>query len=52
MPALLLCVVLVVPIAALTYRWIEKPAMDAARRGIATTPATRPAASATGIVPT
>src|SRR4051812_21345184 len=31
MPALLLCIVLVIPFAALTYRWIEKPAMDAAR---------------------
>ena len=33
-PALLLSVVLVVPVAALSYRWIEKPAMDAARRGL------------------
>jgi peptidoglycan/LPS O-acetylase OafA/YrhL len=31
LPALILSVVLVVPVAALTYRWIEKPAMDAAR---------------------
>jgi peptidoglycan/LPS O-acetylase OafA/YrhL len=31
LPALVLSVVLVVPIAALSYRWIEKPAMDAAR---------------------
>src|SRR6202048_5246606 len=37
LPALMLSVVLVVPIAALTYRWIEKPAMDAARRGLSTT---------------
>jgi peptidoglycan/LPS O-acetylase OafA/YrhL len=37
LPALILSVVLVVPIAALTYRWIEKPAMDAARRGPSTT---------------
>jgi peptidoglycan/LPS O-acetylase OafA/YrhL len=42
LPALILSVVLVVPIAALTYRWIEKPAMDAARRGPSTT---RPLAS-------
>jgi peptidoglycan/LPS O-acetylase OafA/YrhL len=32
--ALLFSVVLVVPVAALTYRWIEKPALDAARRGV------------------
>jgi peptidoglycan/LPS O-acetylase OafA/YrhL len=31
LPALILSIVLVVPIAALSYRWIEKPAMDAAR---------------------
>jgi hypothetical protein len=37
LPALILSVVLVVPIAALTYRWIEKPTMDAARRGLSTT---------------
>jgi peptidoglycan/LPS O-acetylase OafA/YrhL len=37
LPALILSVVLVVPIAALTYRWIEKPAMDTARRGLSTT---------------
>jgi hypothetical protein len=37
LPARILSVVLVVPIAALTYRWIEKPAMDAARRGLSTT---------------
>ena len=36
LPALILSVVLVVPLAALTYRWIEKPAMDAARRGLST----------------
>jgi peptidoglycan/LPS O-acetylase OafA/YrhL len=36
LPALILSVVLVVPVAALTYRWIEKPAMDAARRALAT----------------
>jgi peptidoglycan/LPS O-acetylase OafA/YrhL len=35
LPALVLSVVLVVPIAALSYRWIEKPAMDAARLRIA-----------------
>ena len=32
--ALVLSVVLVVPVAALSYRWIEKPALDAARRGV------------------
>jgi peptidoglycan/LPS O-acetylase OafA/YrhL len=32
--ALVLSVVLVVPVAAITYRWIEKPALDAARRGV------------------
>ncbi|MFB9269627.1 acyltransferase family protein [Bradyrhizobium erythrophlei] len=32
--ALVLSVVLVVPFAALTYRWIEKPAMDFARRAL------------------
>ncbi len=32
--ALILSVVLVVPVAALTWRWIEKPALDAARRGV------------------
>ena len=31
--ALIFSVVLVVPVAALTYRWIEKPALDKARRG-------------------
>jgi len=41
--ALALSVVLVVPFAALTYRWIEKPAMDAARRELS---ATRRAATA------
>ena len=35
LPSLILSVVLVVPVAALTYRWIEKPAMDAARLRIA-----------------
>jgi peptidoglycan/LPS O-acetylase OafA/YrhL len=35
LPALILSVVLVVPVAALSYRWIEKPAMDAARLRIA-----------------
>ena len=34
LPALILSVVLVVPVAALTYRWIEKPAMDVARQGL------------------
>ena len=42
LPSLILCVVLIVPVAALTYRWIEKPAMDAARRGLS---GTREAAS-------
>ncbi len=42
LPALILSVVLVVPIAALTYRWIEKPAMDAARRGFSTTTTAAP----------
>ena len=37
LPAIVLSVVLVVPVAALTYRWIEKPAMDAARHGLSTT---------------
>jgi peptidoglycan/LPS O-acetylase OafA/YrhL len=37
LPTLILAVVLVVPIAALTYRWIEKPAMDWARRGLSVT---------------
>jgi peptidoglycan/LPS O-acetylase OafA/YrhL len=37
LPTLILCVVLVVPVAALTYRWIEKPAMDTARRGLSVT---------------
>jgi peptidoglycan/LPS O-acetylase OafA/YrhL len=32
--ALILSVVLVVPVAALSWRWIEKPALDAARRGM------------------
>jgi peptidoglycan/LPS O-acetylase OafA/YrhL len=36
-PALILSVVLVVPVAALTYRWIEKPAMDMARAGVPAT---------------
>ena len=31
--ALIVSVVLVVPVAALTYRWIEKPAMDFAKSG-------------------
>ena len=35
LPSLILSVVLVVPVAALTYRWIERPAMDAARLRIA-----------------
>ena len=34
--AFILSVVLVVPVAALTYRWIEKPALDAARRAVST----------------
>ena len=32
--ALIFSIVLVVPVAALTYRWIEKPALDAARQGV------------------
>ena len=32
--ALVLSVVLVVPVAALTYRWIEKPALDSAKRRV------------------
>jgi peptidoglycan/LPS O-acetylase OafA/YrhL len=44
--ALILSVVLVVPIAALTYRWIEKPAMDAARRGLPATRRTAPGKAA------
>jgi peptidoglycan/LPS O-acetylase OafA/YrhL len=39
--ALILSVVLVVPDAALTYRWIEKPALDAARRGVTVTAVAR-----------
>jgi peptidoglycan/LPS O-acetylase OafA/YrhL len=34
--ALIASVVLVVPVAALTYRWIEKPAMDFAKSGFRT----------------
>jgi peptidoglycan/LPS O-acetylase OafA/YrhL len=34
--ALLASVVLVVPVAALTWRWIEKPAMDFAKSGFKT----------------
>jgi peptidoglycan/LPS O-acetylase OafA/YrhL len=34
--ALIASVVLVVPVAALTYRWIEKPAMDFAKSGFKT----------------
>jgi peptidoglycan/LPS O-acetylase OafA/YrhL len=37
LPTLILTVVLVVPVAALTYRWIEKPAMDFARVGLPAT---------------
>jgi peptidoglycan/LPS O-acetylase OafA/YrhL len=33
-PALILTVLLVIPVAALTYRWIEKPAIDLARNGL------------------
>ena len=47
--ALVLSIVLVIPVAALTYRWIEKPPIDAARQGVAS-----PAAwlgTATGFVP-
>jgi peptidoglycan/LPS O-acetylase OafA/YrhL len=43
LPALILSVVLVVPVAALTYRWIEKPAMDLAKAGFATRAITAPA---------
>ena len=42
LPALILSVVLVVPVAALTYRWIEKPAMVAARRGFSPTSTAAP----------
>lgn len=45
LPALVLCVVLVVPFAALTYRFIEKPAMDAARRRLSATGDVVPAAA-------
>ena len=38
LPALILTVVLIVPVAALTYRWIEKPAMDLARGGLPAAP--------------
>ena len=38
LPALILTVILVVPVAALTYRWIEKPAMNLGRRGLPATP--------------
>jgi peptidoglycan/LPS O-acetylase OafA/YrhL len=41
-PTLILCVA-VIPLAALTYRWIEKPAMDTARRGLSATRRPRPA---------
>ena len=34
LPALILSVLLVVPVAALSYRLIEKPAMDVARQGL------------------
>jgi peptidoglycan/LPS O-acetylase OafA/YrhL len=34
LPALILTLVPVIPVAALTYRWIEKPAMDLARGGL------------------
>jgi peptidoglycan/LPS O-acetylase OafA/YrhL len=37
LPTLILTVVLVVPVAALTYRWIEKPAMDFARASLPAT---------------
>ena len=36
LPALILSVVLVVPVAAFSYRLIEKPAMDVARQGLST----------------
>ena len=32
--AMIFSIVPVVPVAALTYRWIERPALDAARRGV------------------
>ena len=38
LPALILTVLLVVPAAALSYRWIEKPAMDLARGGLPAIP--------------
>jgi peptidoglycan/LPS O-acetylase OafA/YrhL len=38
LPALVLTVLLVVPAAALTYRWIEKPVMDLARGGLPAIP--------------
>lgn len=40
--ALIASVALVVPVAALTYRWIEKPAMDFARNGLKAKSATAP----------
>jgi peptidoglycan/LPS O-acetylase OafA/YrhL len=55
LPALILTV-LIVPVAALTYRWIEKPAMDAARDllspiHLAKTAVTKPATTS-GIIAT
>jgi peptidoglycan/LPS O-acetylase OafA/YrhL len=38
LPALILTVLLIVPVAALTYRWIEKPAMDFARGSLPAAP--------------
>ena len=34
LPAVILSIVLVVPVAAISYHWIEKPAMDLARYGL------------------
>lgn len=34
LPAFILSVLLVIPVAALSYRLIEKPAMDVARQGL------------------
>jgi peptidoglycan/LPS O-acetylase OafA/YrhL len=45
--ALIASVVLVVPVAALAYRWIEKPAMDFARNGLPVRSAATPAPVAT-----
>jgi peptidoglycan/LPS O-acetylase OafA/YrhL len=49
LPALVL-LMLVIPFAALTYRWIEKPALDAVRSGITSPPSWQDAVSATGVL--